>query len=239
MACIIDSTPNTVKKARHLIPSLTRKLPYEIPEKYQNSFYLANASVFDNINWFLHRSYEILFPTLRATLQNSPDAKLTVDESIDKLNGIIRILDQCNTLIDLRFPVKRDNGSYEVVRGYKGQYGMSTGQLPCFGGKLNYFWKRVATDYFLGLRYDDEVTRDDIKGMSALAMYKNCCVGINCPGAHGTIKIDPNEYSENELQSIVKQYAAELYQKGMCGILMVMIIKSPISHSTIIFRRKK
>jgi glutamate dehydrogenase (NAD(P)+) len=63
----------------------------------------------------------------------------------------------------------------------------------------------------------EDVTRDQMKGLAMVSTYKHSCMGIRLAGAHGGIKIDPKQYSELELQRIVKKYAAELYTKGFCG----------------------
>ncbi|KAJ8918047.1 hypothetical protein NQ315_011503 [Exocentrus adspersus] len=181
---------------------IPRKLPYEIPERYRNAFYLANAALFDSTNWFLHRAYEVAFPTIKKKLANLESYKnYSNDEIAEKVEEIITVLDQCNSIIDVRFPVKRDNGSYEMVRGFRAQHGLTVGYQSCLGG----------------LRIHENITRDHMKGLAVLATYRNACMGINMGGAHGGIKIRPQEYSLNELQRIVELYTMELIKKGYSG----------------------
>lgn len=112
------------------------KLPYEIPERYQNAFYLANAAFYDSTNWFLHRAYEVVFPKLKTDLAKLEICKnASGDEVADKVENIIEVLDQCNSIIDVRFPVKRDDGTYEIVRGFRAQHGLSAGYISCLGGR--------------------------------------------------------------------------------------------------------
>lgn len=112
------------------------KLPYEIPERYQNAFYLANAALYDSTNWFLHRAYEVIFPKLKADLAKLEIYKnISDNEAVEKVEEVIKILDQCNSILDVRFPVKRDNGSYEMIRGFRAHHGLSAGYTACLGGK--------------------------------------------------------------------------------------------------------
>lgn len=121
---------------KRLTPKLTRcysSINYEIPSRYRDSFYLANAAFFDSVSWFIHRGYELSFPKLVANLQNKfPD--ITNKEAIENVHNAIGLLDQCNSIIDIRFPIKRDNGKWEVIRGFRAQHGLSSGSKTSLGG---------------------------------------------------------------------------------------------------------
>ncbi|KAG5892820.1 hypothetical protein JTB14_033384 [Gonioctena quinquepunctata] len=199
MAYITNSKVITPK----LITSPTlpsTKPPYEIPDRYRNSFYLANAAFFDSTNWFLHRAYEVIFPTLKEDLKKL-EPRLSDDEAAEKVEGMVNVLDQCNSVIDVRFPMRRDDGKFEVVRGFRTQYGLASGYRSSLGG----------------LRIKENITRDHMKALAALSTYRNACMGINMAGAHGGLKIRPENYSKSELQNIIEQYASELVGKGYCN----------------------
>ena len=101
----------------------------------------------------------------------------------------------------MRFPIQREDGTKRMIRGFRAQYGLYSGFNTSLGG----------------LRMRNDVTRDQMKALAALSTYKHACMGIRLAGGHGGIKIDPTEYTELELQRIVKKYAGELYLKGFCG----------------------
>lgn len=54
----------------------------------------------------------------------------------DKLENIVESLDQCNSIIDVRFPIRRENEKLEIVRGFRVHYGEGVQNAPCLGGKI-------------------------------------------------------------------------------------------------------
>lgn len=197
----VKSTTNAVKAS--ISKPTNFKFPYQIPERYQNSFYLANSALFDSVNWFLHRAYEVFFPALKERFtQVEFNKSLSDDEIVEKIQTIAQVLDQCNSVIDVRFPIRRDNGKYEVIRGFRAHHGLSSGCTGCLGG----------------LRIDENITRDHVKAFSVLSTYRNACLGIGMGGAFGGLKICSKNYSLNELEQILQTFSSNLFQKGYCNI---------------------
>lgn len=80
----------------------------------------------------------------------------------------------------------------------------------------NYYISIIVYYLPLGLRIHENITRDHMKALSVLAAYRNSCAGICIAGACGGIKINPSNYSQNEMKNIVETYALELREKGYC-----------------------
>ena len=57
----------------------------------------------------------------------------TVDQKKDKAKGIMRMLEPCHHVLEVAFPLKRDNGKYEMITGYRAQH--SNHRTPTKGGK--------------------------------------------------------------------------------------------------------
>ncbi len=113
--------------------------------------------------------------------------------------GLLEQIKACNAVYQMRFPIKRDDGSIEVIEAYRVQH--SQHKTPCKGG----------------IRFSDEVNQDEVMALASLMTYKCAIVNVPFGGGKGGIKINPRNYSEFELQKITRRYTAELIRKNFIG----------------------
>lgn len=130
----------------------------------------------------------------------------SVTKSFDKAakftqweTGLLEQIKACNAVYQMRFPVKRDDGSIEVIEAYRVQH--SQHKTPCKGG----------------IRFSSAVNQDEVMALAALMTYKCAIVNVPFGGAKGGIKISPRSYSEFELQKITRRYTSELVKKNFIG----------------------
>ena len=102
----------------------------------------------------------------------------SVEKSFDKAArltkwdlGILEQIKACNSVYQMRFPVKLDNGNIEVIEAYRVQH--SQHKSPCKGG----------------IRFSDEVNQDEVMALASLMTYKCAIVNVPFGGGKGGIKI--------------------------------------------------
>ena len=105
----------------------------------------------------------------------------------------------CKNLFYTSFPIKRDDGSIEVMHAWRAEH--SHHKLPCKGG----------------IRYAPTVDADEVQALAALMTYKCVLVDVPFGGAKGGIRLDPKTYSVGELERITRRYVFELVRKNFMG----------------------
>ncbi|RYY70877.1 MAG: Glu/Leu/Phe/Val dehydrogenase [Chitinophagaceae bacterium] len=130
----------------------------------------------------------------------------SVERSFDKAanftkwdKGILEQIKACNSIYSMRFPVKLDDGTIEVIEAYRVQH--SQHKSPCKGG----------------IRFSDEVNQDEVMALASLMTYKCAIVNVPFGGGKGGIKINPRNYSVYELEKITRRYTSELVKKNFIG----------------------
>lgn len=59
--------------------------------------------------------------------------RATLEEKRQKVRGIMMLMQSCDHIIEMNFPLRRDNGVYEIITGYRAQH--STHRTPTKGGE--------------------------------------------------------------------------------------------------------
>ena len=130
----------------------------------------------------------------------------SVEKSFDKAakftkwdRGLLEQIKACNSIYSMRFPVKLDDGTIEVIEAYRVQH--SQHKTPCKGG----------------IRFSEAVNEDEVMALASLMTYKCAIVNVPFGGAKGGIKINPSKYSVYELEKITRRYTSELVKKNFIG----------------------
>ncbi|XP_043245861.1 glutamate dehydrogenase, mitochondrial-like isoform X2 [Amphibalanus amphitrite] len=168
---------------------------YVIPERLATIPDQADPEFFEMVEYFFHRGCQLVEPHLVDTMRS----RAPRDDKAKKVRGILQMMEPCHHVIEICFPLKKDDGSFEMITGYRSQH--SQHRVPTKGG----------------IRYSMDVCTDEVKALSALMTFKCACVDVPFGGAKAGIRIDPFKYSEHELEKITRRFTLELAKKGFIG----------------------
>jgi len=106
--------------------------------------------------------------------------------------GLYKVLRSPEKQIIVSVPIVRDNGEVEVYTGYRVLYNTSRG--PAKGG----------------IRFDTNVTLDEVKALAAWMTWKCAVVNIPFGGSKGGVICDPFHLSNAELERITRRYTSAI-----------------------------
>jgi glutamate dehydrogenase (NAD(P)+) len=113
-------------------------------------------------------------------------------KAVNLSREVATILSQPKNELIINFPVRLDDGSYRLFKGYRVQH------------------NNILGPYKGGIRYHEEVTLDELKGLAAAMTWKSALHDIPFGGAKGGIKFNPRLHSKGELERITRRYTHAL-----------------------------
>jgi len=194
---LLDQAAKTVVAGKDLHTSGVVQGTLTMPERLVDIPEAEDPGFFEMVEYFFHKA--CILAEDRLIDVDMKNVRTTREEKVKKAHGILKIIEPCAHVLEVNFPLLRDDGTYEMINGYRAQH--SHHRSPCKGG----------------IRYSLDVCADEVKALSALMTYKCACVDVPFGGGKAGIKIDPKAYSENELERITRRFAIELAKKGFLG----------------------
>lgn len=106
--------------------------------------------------------------------------------------GTLQLLSAPRREISVAVPLRRDDGTIEVLNGYRVQHNYSRG--PAKGG----------------VRFSPDVSLDEVRALAMWMTWKCALMDLPYGGAKGGVTIDPSRYSARELERVVRRYTSEI-----------------------------
>lgn len=123
--------------------------------------------------------------------------QVVIKEALDKLGydeGMYDLLKEPIRMVEVRIPVRMDDGKVKVFTGFRGQHNDAVG--PTKGG----------------VRFHPAVTADEVRALSMWMTLKAGIVDLPYGGGKGGIVCDPREMSMGELERLSRGYVRALSQ---------------------------
>jgi len=111
---------------------------------------------------------------------------------IDLPDDLRSILSQPKNEIIVNFPVRMNNGTYRVFRGYRIQH------------------SNLLGPYKGGVRFHNMVALDEVKALASWMTWKSALCDIPFGGAKGGISFDPTVLETDELERVVRRFTHAL-----------------------------
>ncbi|SHH36153.1 Glu/Leu/Phe/Val family dehydrogenase [Sporanaerobacter acetigenes] len=125
------------------------------------------------------------------------NAQKQVKDACDALGldpSVYEILKEPQRFLEVSIPVKMDDGSVKVFKGYRSYHNDAIG--PTKGG----------------VRFHPNVNPDEVKALSIWMTFKCCVTGIPYGGGKGGITVDPKSLSKGELERLSRGYIDGIYK---------------------------
>ena len=111
---------------------------------------------------------------------------------IDLPDDLRSILSQPKNEIIVNFPVRMNDGTYRVFRGYRIQH------------------SNLLGPYKGGVRFHNMVDLDEVKALASWMTWKSALCDIPFGGAKGGISFDPTDLETDELERVVRRFTHAL-----------------------------
>jgi len=148
-----------------------------------NNYYSNRTGFYTMVEKFYDRAAKVLEDKLVADMTKS---KLNEQQKRTKVQGILTIMKPPNYVLAITFPVRRDNGEWELIEAWRAQHSLH--RTPCKGG----------------IRYSLDVNLDEVKALAALMTFKCACVNVPFGGAKAGVKINPKGNEKLQIDFVRK-----------------------------------
>lgn len=96
-------------------------------------------------------------------------------------------------VVEVSVPIKMDDGTVKVFEGFRVQH------------------NNILGPYKGGLRFHPNVDMSEVKALAFWMSMKNAIIDVPFGGGKGGIKVNPKEFSEDELERLTREFTRKLF----------------------------
>lgn len=108
--------------------------------------------------------------------------------------SIYNVLSEPKQVIEVNIPVRMDDGSIKMFKGWRSQHNDAVGP------------------YKGGVRFHQNVNYDEVRALSVWMTFKCGIMSIPYGGGKGGVIVDPSQLSKRELEQVARGYVAGTYK---------------------------
>ena len=134
-------------------------------------------------------------PLLKGPISAFDNALTQFDRAAKAINltsNQIAIIREPRKIIEVKLPIRMDDGSIRIFKGYRVQHNIARG--PAKGG----------------VRFHPDVNIDEVKALAFWMTFKCAVIGIPMGGGKGGVIVDPSQLTTGELERLSRRYFAEM-----------------------------
>ena len=105
---------------------------------------------------------------------------------------VIKRLIEPEMIHEFSFPLKMDDGSFQVLKGWRVQHNSLLGP------------------YKGGIRFHSETSREEVQALATLMSIKCAVAGLPYGGGKGGVAVDPKKLSSQELERLSREYVRKV-----------------------------
>lgn len=128
-AILLQSSGGPLTNLARSFSVTSSNLKHNVPDHLTYVPTSEDPSFFHMVEYFYHKGWQVVEDKLVEEFKG----RISIEEKRKRVNGYLKIIGPCHSILEVSFPLRRDNGEFVVINGWRAQH--SHHRLPCKGGK--------------------------------------------------------------------------------------------------------